>query len=294
MKPLRRHRAACARCRGHRSRRSAQATRAVPRARRATRSTCIAAEYYGDRTTRCFIVVENKLKDARVRPASGSHSGHARDHDRQGRHVRVARADATSAIATRAVCWPSSTMRAVERDARDRHRADDPDPDHAHRDRHRDHSRRSRRCTSATRSTPTMLAPLQLPRQDVAREGRVDRSCRCSKVRVRDASCRRSIRSRRRAATSSTARRAELAQPRCPPRARRGCRATSRASRTRSSRSPTKIDYPRHRRPRSRSACCSARRTSRSTTTQRAVAAFTRVLERKPRTSSSRTTTRRK
>ena len=195
---------------------------------------------------------------------AAAHPGDARDPHREGRHLRVARAALPRRREARAV--PRRLQPSLRRgEPRDRHRADDPVPRHAHRDRaprslasistayfgdakHADAARDA--TTSSTRRRSTRASQIDVP--DPRRP------------RARRRSCRRSMRSRRRA-TSSAARRPRSRRPRCPPRARRGCKATSRASRKRSRSSPTRPTSSTPT-PASRSACCSARRTSRSTT----------------------------
>ena len=54
----------------------------------------IAAEYYGDRSHAVFIIAENKIKDARVKPYERLRIPSTREiTTEQGRHVRVARRD---------------------------------------------------------------------------------------------------------------------------------------------------------------------------------------------------------
>ena len=229
-------------------------------------------------------MAENKMqKPRKLKPGERLRIPvHARDHDRR-RATRSSRSRSTTS-ATRSArrSSPTSTDRSRRGQPRDGHRADDSVP-------------RSRTSPTATEtlasisthvlrqraSTPTMLAKLQLPRQDVAREGRPDRRPDLH-VRVRERSCRRST-PKAQARDEQRRDAIALAQTALPPRTRAWLQGDfARCRRTRSRRSPTKLTTSTPT-PRSRSACCSARRTSRSTTPPLAVAAFDSACSRASR-----------
>ena len=156
----------------------------------------IAAEFYGDRNKAIFIMVANKLTHPRpLKPGERLRIPVTREViDRARRHVRVARARRTSATSGARPflaefndmspddSLPAGTPLSIPFTVTHTAQATG------------DRSRASRRRTSATRSNAELLRALQLPREGRAREGRADHRPDLQRADAGVEACRRSMR----------------------------------------------------------------------------------------------------